>query len=141
MYNQDAIDWAWGVEIVPRKGMPTLAVLRLTLVCLSRYADDGWQAWPAVDSIASDTGLGHSSVQRATHSLTSLGLLSAESRKRDTTIYTLEGVPQTPKTTVVTSGVPQTPSKRSREGAFRRGWDAHAKHAANLKARAQSDKA
>jgi DNA-binding transcriptional regulator YhcF (GntR family) len=74
---------------------PVKTAEKLLLLVISNYADEYGQAWPAVETLARDTGMSRATVQRSLRKLEKLGFISCKKRMRgpaqSSNLYTLKG--------------------------------------------------
>ena len=127
-YNQDAIDWAWGVELTAVRGQPAISTRRLVLTCLARYCDSWWLCYPAQATIAKDTGLTTRSVRETLKSLSDSKHIEMQSRHLESSYIHLLGEPGSYRSITTLLEEQRSSKAKVREGGFKRGWDAHKKH-------------
>ena len=67
---------------------------KFVLIMLANYADESGKCWPAVQTLANDTGLSTATVKRALKSLIDRGIVSRAQRRKGniktSSIYSLE---------------------------------------------------
>ena len=134
MYNQDAIDWAWGIEIVQSEDAPAISTQRLVLTCIARYCDTWWLCYPAQATIGKDTGLTTRAVRKALKALQDAELIETQARHLESSYIHLLGEPGSYRSITTLLEEQRSSKKQPREGGFKRGWDAHAKHIQKHKA-------
>lgn len=82
-----ASTWAWSVPAGTKGISPAL---KLLLVALADFADDGGRCWPSVPRLAAMTGLGERSVRRLLPDLVAAGLVAVEHQQGRNNRYTLQ---------------------------------------------------
>ena len=77
-----AYRWAWSQELTPSQ--------KLALLALAEHANDSGVCWPSLARLASLTGMGKRTVQRAIVDLEALNLLTKETGKGKSARYKLD---------------------------------------------------